>query len=343
MQRLTKTGFTLIELLVVIAIIALLIGILLPALGKARESAQRTACLANERQVGTMMSSYALDNKDWFPLMPMQRGGGAEHDFIAGTVDGDPLSRVLRDQEIYGGVAGLFSLFQVGDAEFRGYDQVPEGDRGFIGLGAAANPGVPPFGAYHDGNDVPLLDSYTDGYGVLTCPSDKSDMYYGANYGNQNDYDWALANNTMKTPEAPGSELDVIHYNVSYLYVAGLQYGEGKYPVPIPIWGDETDSKDVIQAWWEDQSDDIRKRVGYDPESRYAEVDNHGTAGANFIYSDGHGAFIRAKNGISVHDQIFGWRPDEVPAGMSNVGIRAAMPTDTSVDHDWTHLVETID
>ena len=59
-----KRAFTLIELLVVIAIIALLIGILLPALGKARESARQVKCLSNIRQIDAAALSYAQDFKD---------------------------------------------------------------------------------------------------------------------------------------------------------------------------------------------------------------------------------------------------------------------------------------
>jgi prepilin-type N-terminal cleavage/methylation domain-containing protein len=61
-------GFTLVELLVVIGIIAILISLLLPSLQKARESANRTACLSNMRQLGICLLEYSVRNRDRVPL-----------------------------------------------------------------------------------------------------------------------------------------------------------------------------------------------------------------------------------------------------------------------------------
>lgn len=80
---LVRRGFTLVELLVVIAIIAVLISLLLPALGRAREQARMTQCASNLRQVALAMLSYISDAKGSLPYCYSQR-----------TIDGTRIQQV---------------------------------------------------------------------------------------------------------------------------------------------------------------------------------------------------------------------------------------------------------
>jgi len=109
-----RAAFTLIELLVVISIIALLIGILLPALGAARESARAAVCLSQVRQIGTASYLYANDHDGHLPPHssfdpslsdPGNPGVGANVHWCWANVAGDPelalkngsVSRYLQD------------------------------------------------------------------------------------------------------------------------------------------------------------------------------------------------------------------------------------------------------
>ena len=172
-----KRGFTLIELLVVMVIIALLVGLLLPALGRAREEARKTQCRSNLRQIGLAMNMYCTDNSDYTPCIygyygrhpsPSENGGShALYRKLGGPV-GTDFNPDIQNPGVHGDVpAGLMYLIPRTNREFSlagsaVWDTYTESD-----FARLSGPGMP------NGLGLVLSGGYLSqkGASVLTCPS----------------------------------------------------------------------------------------------------------------------------------------------------------------------------
>ncbi|MEM8756971.1 MAG: prepilin-type N-terminal cleavage/methylation domain-containing protein [Planctomycetota bacterium] len=301
-----RPGFTLIELLVVISIIALLIGILLPALGQARRSAQRTADLSNIRQMGLAFTTYANDFEDWYPVLPTQTNDRFE---------------IFGDQHIHGGVAGMFSHWQVGTET--GTVDDPEG---WSRLGGNINDS-----ANFGGNKEPIMLNYIDGLGVLTSPAQKEAYNYHPatgpviNPGDINSIDRA----EIVTPQAPSDPSEVISYNISYLYISGMKAVDPTIPSYAPLWGTETAGPDLsTDAWYGagagGGASALADSADTEPGFYSAKFDMFGDDGGNFVFSDGHAEFLQNEQSfsgqrLSIHDLFFNGEFKSSPSNINAI------------------------
>jgi prepilin-type N-terminal cleavage/methylation domain-containing protein/prepilin-type processing-associated H-X9-DG protein len=152
---LTRRGFTIVEILVVIVVIAILVALMLPAIGRARETARRTACLNNLRQIGIALHNYT----DQFRSLPPS--------MVWEGPPGEPLGN---------------GVIPIGVIDRVALGQPPESDRvgaNWLIMLLPALGETPLYNAYN--SVVPVADPRnetvrTAALSVLTCPSDSFNL-----------------------------------------------------------------------------------------------------------------------------------------------------------------------
>jgi len=309
-------GFTLIELLVVIAIIALLIAILLPALGKARESAKRAACASNLKQIHTGMVIYSGDYHGMFPMTDPGKDSSGKQKKIA---------RVLAEKNV---------TFQL---------KTPTGTNG-----------VDNDSDLKDGCDVStsmmlwkLVRADLAQPEIFLCPSSEQAGQKawardgGAEPTPENfiDFPWYSSDTPGTPPPVNKLPTSTISYSTIQPY-SSLSGGKGTWD----MWAVDTDPRIIIAADQNNgadptfaQSDVVNSDYSTTNQNNlklYINSKNHVGDGQNCLYGDGHATFEKtAYVGVN-KDNIFTSRDTATGAANTVPGVKKVKPAVDTTNWD---------
>ena len=350
-------GFTLIELLVVVAVIALLIGLLLPALGSARTAAQKAQSQNNLRQLAINFHLYSDDHQDWYPVMfpdPANATGASQianqwttpARYRPGGGD-DWFQYAMGDQNGagqagYGGFAGFFSLNQRSEAPgdtFAWGDRAQDRGRGPVVVRSVN--GIDVYALRErDALMRPYMTQAVD-HQILQSPAHQidggdPDEPPGSRRGNDSVAVRDITDTSNLDPTDPQAnwENNVVWHNISYLYIAGIKRTSAAH---IAFMGDEAISSDIGGgAYSRAGLGTLRINNQQTPTRRgYTKEDTHGTEGGHFVYNDGHVEFKQQFVGDDVdqdgnrrifpHQEVF---IEEINAKVRPAGTNTVMTVD---------------